>query len=65
MSVQIEHPEWCAGVDLDKPTGQKSREALLDQSEREGMLIVAGHFKVDQHFGRVVHLNGRRYWQIT
>jgi glyoxylase-like metal-dependent hydrolase (beta-lactamase superfamily II) len=64
MSVQIEHSDWCAGVDLDKPTGQKSREDLLDQSEREGLLIVAGHFKVNEHFGRVARLEGRRYWQV-
>lgn len=37
MSVQIEDSDWLAGVDLDKPTGQKSREDLLDQSEREGL----------------------------
>ena len=51
MSVQIEHPDWCAGVDLDKPTGQQSREQLLERSEREGMIIAAGHFGVDEHFG--------------
>ena len=65
MSVQIEHSDWCAGVDLDKPTGQKSREDLLDRSEQEGVLIIAGHFKEDEHFGRVVRLNGRRYWQVV
>jgi len=64
MSVQIEHSDWCAGVDLDKPTGQKSREDLLDHSGREGLLIVAGHFKVNEHFGRVARLEGRRYWQV-
>jgi len=64
MSVQIEHSDWCAGVDLDKPTGQKSREDRFDQSEREGRLIVAGHFKVNEHFGRVARLEGRRYWQV-
>lgn len=65
MSVQIEHPNWCAVVDLDKATGLKSREDLLDLSEQEGMLIVAGHFKEDEHFGRVVRLHDRRYWQVV
>ena len=52
LSVQIEHPDWCVHVDLDKPSGQRCREDLLGQSEQEGMVIAAGHFKVDQHFGR-------------
>ena len=64
MSVQIEHPDWCAGVDLDKPTGQHSREQLLERSEQEGMIIAAGHFGVDDHFGRVVRVEGKRYWQV-
>ena len=59
MSVQIEHPDWCAGVDLDKPTGQHSREQLLERSEREGMIIAAGHFGVDEHFGRVIRRDGQ------
>ena len=63
MSMQVEHPDWCAVYDWDKPLGQKSREDLLDQMERDGSVVAAGHFQVDQHFGRVVRLRGRRYWQ--
>ena len=63
MSVQVEHPDWCSVYDWDKQMGQKSREDLLDQLERDGTVVAAGHFKADQHFGRVVRLQGRRYWQ--
>ena len=65
MSVQVEHPEWCAGVDLDKPTGMRSREGILDRCDREGTMIVAGHFGEDEHFGRIVRLQGKRYWQVV
>ncbi len=64
MSIQVERPDWCVHVDVDKAAGQKCREDLLDQSERDGMIIAAGHFKVDQHFGRAVRREGRRYWQV-
>ena len=63
MSVQVEHSDWCTVYDFDKAAGQKSREDLLDQLEREETVVAAGHFMLDQHFGRVVRFQGRRYWQ--
>ena len=62
--VQIQQPGWCASADIDKPLGQRSREAMLERFEREGFIVAAGHFKPDEHFGRVVRLQGRRYWQV-
>ena len=34
----------------------------LDRLEREDILVMAGHFEAPG-FGRVVRLNGRRYWR--
>ena len=62
--VQVQEPGWCSRADIDKATGQRSREEMLDRIEQEGMLVAAGHFKPDEHFGRVVRLQGRRYWQV-
>ncbi len=63
--VQIREPGWCSRADLDKELGLKSREAMLERFEREGFIVAAGHFKPDEHFGRVVRLRGRRYWQVV
>ena len=61
--VQVQEPGWCAGVDINKEQSRQSREALLDRAEREGYVVAAGHFHPNDHFGKVVRLEGRRYWQ--
>ena len=62
--VQVEQPGWCSRADIDKEMGLRSREAMLDRFEREGFLVAAGHFKPEEHFGRLVRVQGRRYWQV-
>ena len=62
-SVQIQEPDWCAGVDTSKPDSRRSRHALLDRAESEGYVVAAGHFHPRQHIGRVMRAQGRRYWQ--
>ena len=61
--VQVQEPGWCAEVDLNKDQSRQSREALLDRAEREGYVVAAGHFHPNDHIGKVVRLEGRRYWQ--
>ena len=62
-SVQIRQPDWCAGVDTSKPDSRRSRHALLQRAEDEGYIVAAGHFHPQQHIGRVIRAQGRRYWQ--
>ena len=62
--VQIQEAEWCAGVDIDKPQSRQSREKLLSLAEQEGYVVAAAHFHPNDHLGRVVRLEGRRYWQV-
>ena len=61
--VQVQEPGWCAGVDINKDQSLQSREALLDRAEREDYVVAAGHFHPKDHIGKVVRLEGRRYWQ--
>ena len=61
--VQVQEAGWCAGVDIDKDQSRRSREALLERAEKEGYVVAAGHFHPDDHIGKVVRLNGKRYWQ--
>ena len=63
--VQVQEPGWCARADIDKDRGLESRRALLDKAESEGLLVAAGHFRPGDQFGRVVRLQGRRYWQTV
>ena len=62
--VQVERPEWTAGVDTDKEDSRRNRERILDQAEAENIVIAAGHFHPDDHIGKVVRLEGKRYWQV-
>ncbi len=62
--VQVQRPDWTAGVDTDKEDSQRNRERILDRAEAENIVIAAGHFHPDDHIGRVIRKEGRRYWQI-
>jgi glyoxylase-like metal-dependent hydrolase (beta-lactamase superfamily II) len=61
--AQVNEPGWTAGVDIDKEASRRSRSAMLDLAEREGYVVAAGHFHPVDHIGKVVRLEGRRYWQ--
>ena len=62
--VQVQRPDWTAGVDTDKEDSQRNRERILERAEAENIVIAAGHFHPDDHIGRVIRKEGRRYWQI-
>ena len=60
--VQIHEPDWVSRADMDPEVTRHTRRALLDRLEREDILVAAGHFQAPG-FGRIVRLQGRRYWQ--
>ena len=62
--VQVERPEWTAGVDTDKEASQKNRKMILDRAESEDIVIAAGHFHPDDHIGKVITMEGKRFWQV-
>jgi glyoxylase-like metal-dependent hydrolase (beta-lactamase superfamily II) len=62
--VQVQEPDWCAGVDTNKDDSRRSRHALLDMAEKEGHVVAAGHFHPNDHLGKVILREGRRYWQV-
>ena len=60
--VQFEEPDWVSRADMDPELTRQTRRALLDRLEREEILVMAGHFPAPG-LGRVVRLDGRRYWR--
>ena len=60
--AQIEEPDWVSRADMDPELTRQTRKALLDRLEREEILVAAGHFE-SPGFGRIVRLDGRRYWR--
>jgi glyoxylase-like metal-dependent hydrolase (beta-lactamase superfamily II) len=60
--VQVLEPDWVSRADMDPEITRQTRRALLDRLEREDILVAAGHFHAPG-YGKIVRLNGRRYWQ--
>lgn len=59
--AQVTHPDWCARIDVDKPTAQAHRERLLDRVERAGGLWACGHLPPPS-IGFVRRFDGERRW---
>jgi glyoxylase-like metal-dependent hydrolase (beta-lactamase superfamily II) len=60
--VQLHEPDWVSRADMDPDLTRQTRRALLERLEREEILVAAGHFQAPG-FGRIVRLDGRRYWR--
>ncbi len=62
--VQVMEPGWGSRADLDSRGAWESRVAMMKRIQGEDMVMAAGHFKTGAHFGRIVELEGRRFWQV-
>lgn len=60
--AQVSEPEWCIAFDMDAEEAVRTRRRILDRLEAEGLTVVACHFP-EPGYGRIVRLEGRRYWQ--
>jgi glyoxylase-like metal-dependent hydrolase (beta-lactamase superfamily II) len=60
--VQLQEPDWVSRADMDPDLTRQTRKALIERLERERILVAAGHFPAPG-YGRIVRLEGRRYWQ--
>jgi glyoxylase-like metal-dependent hydrolase (beta-lactamase superfamily II) len=60
--AQVHETDWVSRADMDPDVTKTTRRALMERLEREGMVVAAGHFPAPG-FGKIVRLEGRRYWQ--
>jgi glyoxylase-like metal-dependent hydrolase (beta-lactamase superfamily II) len=60
--AQVVEPDWVSRADMDPDLTRQTRRALMERLEREQITVAAGHFPAPG-FGRIVRLEGRRYWQ--
>jgi glyoxylase-like metal-dependent hydrolase (beta-lactamase superfamily II) len=60
--AQVVEPDWVSRADMDPDLTRQTRRALLERLEREQITVAAGHFPAPG-FGRIVRLEGRRYWR--
>ena len=60
--VQLDQTDWVSRADMDPEVTRQTRRVLFDRLEREQILVAAGHFEAPG-FGRIIRLEGRRYWK--
>lgn len=62
--AQVTEPDWNVMFDMDGETARQTRSRVLDRIEADGMTIAACHFP-EPGFGRLVRIEGRRYWEAV
>ena len=60
--AQVQETDWVSRADMDVAQATTTRRSLMRRLEREELLVAAVHFPAPG-FGKVVRLQGRRYWQ--
>lgn len=60
--MQVHETGWKNTADVDGDAAQKTRESVMSWLEEEGLTLAAGHFPAPG-FGKVVRLEGKRYFQ--
>jgi glyoxylase-like metal-dependent hydrolase (beta-lactamase superfamily II) len=62
LPAQAQETDWSPRPDVDPEKSSTTRRDLMDRMERDGSLVIGGHFPAPG-YGRLVRLRGRRYWQ--
>ena len=60
--VQIVRPDFSPQYDTDPEQSARTRAALFDRIEQEGLKVAAGHYPYPG-LGGIVRVEGKRRWQ--
>lgn len=60
--AQVHETDWVSRADMDPDQTRVTRRTVMEQLEQDGIIAASGHFPAPG-FGKVVRLEGRRYWQ--
>ena len=61
-TVQAHETDWVSRADMDPEQTRITRRSLMEQLEEDGTLVASVHLEAPG-FGRLVRVEGRRYWQ--
>ena len=61
-TAQIEKTDWASRADIIPDLAISTRQSVLDRLESEGIPVAAVHLPAPG-FGKIVRLQGKRYWQ--
>lgn len=60
--AQVTEPDWVFLFDMDQERAVHTRKQMLDRAEAEAATLAACHYPAPG-FGRLIRVQGRRYWQ--
>ncbi|MCH8090119.1 MAG: MBL fold metallo-hydrolase, partial [Chloroflexi bacterium] len=60
--LQVHETGWKVDADVDHDQARMTRESIMKRIEDEGLKMAAGHFPAPG-FGKVIRLEGKRYWK--
>ncbi len=58
--AQVTENDWVFAFDMDGAQAVQTRKAIVDRAEAENAYLIACHY---HSYGKVVRVEGRRYWQ--
>ena len=61
--AQLTEVDWVNIFEMDQYMAVQTRSRLGDRVESENAILIACHFPAPG-FGRLVRIEGRRYWQV-
>ena len=61
-TVQVQETDWVSRADIDPETTKVTRRSMMERLERDGATVAAVHLP-SPGFGKIIRLEGRRYWQ--
>ena len=62
IPIQAHHTDWSPRPDTNPNLSRQCRAQLFDRMEKDHSLVISGHFPLPG-FGRLLRVEGRRYWQ--
>lgn len=62
--VELAQTDWGPAIEVDATLSRRSRKALVDQAARLNAYVAGAHFLADDpSFGRIIEIEGRRFWR--
>ena len=61
--VELSETDWSPMIEVDATLSRRSRKAVVDQAERLNAYVAGAHLAEDPSFGRIIEVEGRRFWR--
>ena len=61
-AAQLQEMDWSSRADIDPDLARETRHSIVNLIEANDYKVLAGHLP-SPGFGKIISLNGKRYWQ--